>query len=99
MGSPPTSTPARRLLFSLPLRCRRACLPRRTWAARNTNALLGARNPLEDQPSPRDLVPSHSEIRGFRLPLRIVFVAVLSIFAVGPAIALWMISWRAGQNA
>eukprot|EP00906_Rhabdomonas_costata_P010900 RCo015331 len=33
------------------------------------------------------------------LPLRLVFVVVLCLFAVGPAVALWIISWRSGQDA
>eukprot|EP00906_Rhabdomonas_costata_P003196 RCo004883 len=65
----------------------------------NSTSRTANRNPLVEHPSPRDLAPSPSAVRGFRLPLRVVFVAVLCSFAVGPAIALWMVSWQAGQDA
>eukprot|EP00906_Rhabdomonas_costata_P012422 RCo017822 len=33
------------------------------------------------------------------VPLRVVFVVVLCVFAVGPAVAVWVVSWQAGQAA
>eukprot|EP00906_Rhabdomonas_costata_P010902 RCo015333 len=46
---------------------------------------------MPDDPKPASRVAS--------LPLRLVFVVVLCLFAVGPAVALWIISWRSGQDA
>eukprot|EP00906_Rhabdomonas_costata_P013401 RCo019262 len=34
-----------------------------------------------------------------RVPLAAALAVVLCVFAVGPAMALWMISWRSGQRA
>eukprot|EP00906_Rhabdomonas_costata_P019330 RCo028244 len=50
-----------------------------------TTSIHGTRG---DQAGPRLL----------RLPLRVVVVAAMCIFTVGPAIALWMVSWQAGNN-
>eukprot|EP00906_Rhabdomonas_costata_P002156 RCo003406 len=36
---------------------------------------------------------------GFTVPLRVLLVAVLCAFAVGPAVGLWMGSWQTGQDA
>eukprot|EP00906_Rhabdomonas_costata_P019336 RCo028257 len=36
--------------------------------------------------------------QGVRLPLRVVVVAAMCVFTVGPAIALWMVSWQAGND-
>eukprot|EP00906_Rhabdomonas_costata_P002155 RCo003404 len=36
---------------------------------------------------------------GFKLPLRALLVAVLCVFAIGPAVGLWMGSWQTGQDA
>eukprot|EP00906_Rhabdomonas_costata_P038578 RCo054475 len=35
---------------------------------------------------------------GFRVPLKLVIVVSLCVFTVGPAIALWMASWRTGNE-
>eukprot|EP00906_Rhabdomonas_costata_P002157 RCo003408 len=35
----------------------------------------------------------------FTVPLRVLLVAVLCAFAVGPAVGLWMGSWQTGQDA
>eukprot|EP00906_Rhabdomonas_costata_P038792 RCo054899 len=44
--------------------------------------------------------PIYPVVRGGRsIPLRVVFVVVLCLFAVGPAVAMWIISWRSGQDA
>eukprot|EP00906_Rhabdomonas_costata_P019236 RCo028078 len=36
--------------------------------------------------------------RGLRLPLKVVIMVSMCLFTVGPAIALWMVSWQTGNN-
>ena len=36
--------------------------------------------------------------RGPRVPLKLVIVISMCVFTVGPAIALWMVSWHSGNN-
>eukprot|EP00906_Rhabdomonas_costata_P011403 RCo016229 len=53
--------------------------------------------PNSEPGSPRG--SSWGLVRSRGIPLRVIFVAVLCVFAVGPAVTLWMISWRTGQDA
>eukprot|EP00906_Rhabdomonas_costata_P033320 RCo046952 len=34
-----------------------------------------------------------------KVPLRVIFVVVLCVFSVGPALTLWVVSWCTGQDA
>ena len=36
--------------------------------------------------------------KAIRVPLKLVIVVSMCIFTVGPAIALWMVSWQTGNN-
>eukprot|EP00906_Rhabdomonas_costata_P005679 RCo008465 len=36
--------------------------------------------------------------KSFRFQLKLVIVIAMCVFTVGPAIALWMVSWQTGNN-
>ena len=73
--------------------------PAQRYAAENLPG-TGEFTPI-GPPSPIERTETGPSLAGsrFSVPLKVLLVAVLCVFAIGPAVGLWMGSWRTGQDA